>query len=250
MSARFTGRVAIITGASRGIGLAIAQRIVAEGGRVCLTARKVEELTRAVDSLGSDVAVAVAGSSDDADHQEAVIATTLERFGAIDVLINNAGVNPVYGPLLEAEEPALQRILSVNVLGTLAWIRRVHGAWFAAHGGTVVNVGSVAGIQPASGIGFYGASKVAVAHLTTQLAIELAPSVRVNAVAPAVVRTRFAGALYEGREAEVASNYPLGRLGAPEDVANGVAFLASDEASWITGHVLVIDGGLTVNGRL
>lgn len=250
MSARFAGRVAIVTGASRGIGLAIAQRIVAEGGRVCLTARKVDALERAVDSLGSDVAIAVAGSSDDADHQDEAISMTLERFGAIDVLVNNTGVNPVYGPVLEAEEPALQRILSVNVLGTLAWIRRVHAAWFAVHGGSVVNVGSVAGMRPAAGIGFYGVSKAAVAHLTTQLALELAPSVRVNAVAPAVVRTRFAGALYEGREDEVSSNYPLGRLGAPDDVANAVAFLASDEASWITGQVLVLDGGLTLNGRL
>lgn len=246
--ARFTGQVAVVTGASRGIGFAIARRIAAEGGRVCLTARKPEPLQAAVGELGRDIAVAVAGSADDPRHQEEAIEAALSRFGRIDVLVNNAGINPMYGPLLDAPDPAMQRVFAVNVLGTVGWIRKAHSAWFAEHGGVIVNVGSVAGMRPATGIGFYGASKAAVAHITRQLALELAPRVRVNGVAPAVVRTRFAGALYEGREAEVTAGYPLGRLGTPEDVAAAVAFLAGKDANWITGHVVVVDGGLLLGG--
>src|SRR5690606_25732747 len=118
----------------------------------------------------------------------------------------------------------------------------------AGHGGAVVNVASVAGLRPATGIGMYGASKAALIHLTQQLAVELAPAVRVNAVAPAVVKTRFATALYEGREAEVAAAYPLKRLGVPGDVAGAVAYLASDEAAWVTGQTIVVDGGMTCTG--
>jgi len=134
------------------------------------------------------------------------------------------------------------------VLAALGWVQHVHKAWFAGHGGAVVNVASVAGLRPATGIGMYGASKAALIHLTQQLAVELAPAVRVNAVAPAVVKTRFATALYEGREAEVAAAYPLKRLGVPGDVAGAVAYLASDEAAWVTGQTIVVDGGMTCTG--
>lgn len=247
---RLEERVALVTGASRGIGLAVARRIVQEGGRVCLTGRQQEGLDAAVAELGPDVAMAVAGSADDPDHQDASLAAVLERFGRLDVLVNNTGVNPSYGPLAEAELGALRKILEVNVLAALVWTRKACAAGLTREGGAVVNVASVAGIRPAAGIGFYGTSKAALMHLTQQLAVELAPGVRVNAVAPAVVRTRFAGALFEGREAEVVEGYPLGRLGEPEDVAAAVAFLASDDASWITGQTLVIDGGLTLHGGI
>lgn len=247
---RLEERVALVTGASRGIGLAVARRIVQEGGRVCLTGRKQEGLDAAVAELGPDVAMAVAGSADDPDHQDASLAAVLERFGRLDVLVNNTGVNPSYGPLAEAELGVLRKILEVNVLAALVWTRKACAAGLTREGGAVVNVGSVAGIRPAAGIGFYGTSKAALMHLTQQLAVELAPGVRVNMVAPAVVRTRFAGALFEGREAEVVEGYPLGRLGEPGDIAAAVAFLASDDASWITGQTLVIDGGLTLRGGI
>lgn len=242
--------VALVTGASRGIGLAIARRFVQEGGRVCVTGRKQEALDAAVAELGADVAMAVAGSADDPEHQDATIAAVFERFGALDVLVNNTGINPAYGPLRDADFGALRKILEVNVLGALAWTRKAAAAGLSESGGAVVNIASVAGLKPAAGIGFYGTSKAALIHLTQQLAVELAPAVRVNAVAPAVVRTRFAGALFEGREQEVASTYPLGRLGEPEDIAAAVAFLASDDAAWITGQTLVVDGGLTLRGGI
>lgn len=247
-SGRFEGRVALVTGASRGIGLAVAERVVREGGRVCVTGRKQEALDAAVTALGDEVAMAVAGSADDPERQDATLTAVLDRFGRLDVLVNNTGINPTYGPLADADLGALRKILEVNVLGALAWTRKAHAASLGEHGGAVVNLASVAGLRPAAGIGFYGTSKAALMHLTQQLAVELAPGVRVNAVAPAVVKTRFAGALYEGREEQVARAYPLGRLGVPEDIAAAVAFLASDDAAWITGQTLVIDGGLTLQG--
>jgi NAD(P)-dependent dehydrogenase (short-subunit alcohol dehydrogenase family) len=246
---RFAGRVALITGASRGIGLGIAHRLVAESAQVCITARTPEPLAAAVAELGGpSVAISVAGKADDPQHQAEAIRRTLEEFGRIDILINNTGINPAYGPLLDVDLGAARKVLEVNVLAALAWVQQVHRAWMGTHGGSIVNVASVAGLRPAAGIGFYGSSKAALLHLTQQLAVELGPSVRVNAVAPAVVRTRFATALFEGIEADVVQHYPLGRIGEPEDVAAAVAYLASDDAVWITGHTLVVDGGLTLGG--
>jgi NAD(P)-dependent dehydrogenase (short-subunit alcohol dehydrogenase family) len=250
-SSRFTGRAGIVTGASRGIGLAVARRIVAEGGRVCITARNAAALTEAVESLGgAEHAISVAGKADDAEHQAAAVARTLEAFSRIDVLVNNTGINPVAGPLVSFDPAAARKIMDVNVIAALSWVQHVHRAWMSEHGGCVVNVASVAGLGPAADIGFYGASKAALVHLTRQLAAEMGPKVRVNAVAPAVVRTRFATMLFDGREEEVVARYPLGRLGDPDDVAAAVGYLASDDASWVTGHVLVVDGGLTLGGGI
>lgn len=246
---RFEGRTAVVTGASRGIGLGIAERIVAEGGRVCITARKPEALEEAVASLGGpDKAIFVAGRADDLDHQADAVARTLEAFGSIDHLVNNTGINPAYGPMIDLDLAAARKIVEVNCIAALSWTQQVHRAWMKEHGGTVVNISSVAGTKPAPGIGFYGASKAMLIHITEELAVELGPDIRVNAVAPAVVKTRFATALYEGREDEVAAAYPLKRLGVPEDIASVVAFLLSDDASWVTGQLVVIDGGLTLTG--
>jgi 3-oxoacyl-[acyl-carrier protein] reductase len=249
---RFEGRVALITGASRGIGLASAQRIVAEGGRVCITARKPEPLAAAVEALGGpEVAIGVAGRADDIEHQAATVAATLTAFGSLDVLVNNTGINPTYGPLLELDPEAGRKIMEVNVLGSLAWVRESVAAGLGrGRSGAIVNVASIAGLHPSPGIGFYGVSKSALIGLTTQLASELAPSIRVNSVAPAVVKTRFATALYEGHEAETAAGYALGRLGVPEDVAAAVAYLASEDAAWVTGQTLVLDGGITLKSAL
>jgi NAD(P)-dependent dehydrogenase (short-subunit alcohol dehydrogenase family) len=246
---RFEGKVAIVTGASRGIGLGIAERLVAEGAKVVITARKQEALDEAVRHLGGpDVALAVAGKGDDQAHQADAIAKTLDTFGRIDLLVNNTGINPVYGPMIELDLDAARKIFEVNVLSALSWTQQVHKAWMNEHGGSVVNVSSVGGLKPAPGIGFYGSSKAMLIHVTQELAVELGPDIRVNAVAPAVVKTKFATALYEGKEAEVAATYPLKRLGVPEDIGGAVAFLLSEDAAWITGQTVVIDGGITLTG--
>jgi NAD(P)-dependent dehydrogenase (short-subunit alcohol dehydrogenase family) len=243
------GKVAIVTGASRGIGLGIAERLVAEGVRVTITARKAEALEEAVTALGGpERALGLAGNAGDAEHREDAVARTVETFGSVDLLVNNTGINPVYGPLIDLDLDAARKIVEVNSIAALAWVQAAHRAWMGEHGGAVVNVSSVSGVRPAPGISMYGASKAMLISLTESLAVELGPTIRVNAVAPAVVKTRFATALYEGREEEVSAAYPLKRLGEPEDVGSVVAFLLSDESAWLTGQTLVVDGGVTLTG--
>jgi 3-oxoacyl-[acyl-carrier protein] reductase len=242
-------KVAVVTGASRGIGLGIAQRLVEEGARVCITARKPESLAEAVESLGGPTrALGIAGKADDPEHREDVVRRTIETFGSLDLLVNNAGINPVAGPLVEFDLEAARKTVEVNALGALAWTQAAYRAWMKDHGGAVVNISSVSGVRPAPMIGMYGASKAMLISLTETLAVELGPSIRVNAVAPAIVKTAFATPLYEGREEEVAAHYPLRRLGVPEDVAGAVAFLLSADAAWLTGQTITLDGGVTLAG--
>jgi len=245
-----SGRTALVTGGSRGIGLAIARSLVDRGARVVLTARKEEALAAAVAELGGpEVAVAVPGHAGDAEHRSTAVRTAVETFGSLDMLVGNVGVNPVYGPLMDLDLDAFRKIIDTNVVSTLGLVQQAWRAWMAEHGGSVLIVASVAGLRSSEGIAAYGVSKAALINLTTQLAVELGPKVRVNAVAPAVVKTRFAEALYEGREDEVAAQYPVGRLGVPEDVGEAAAFLLGEGAGWITGQTLVLDGGALSRGR-
>jgi NAD(P)-dependent dehydrogenase (short-subunit alcohol dehydrogenase family) len=246
-SRRLEGLTAVVTGASRGIGLAITRRLVADGARVVVTGRKKDVLDAAVAVLPAGSAMGIAGRADDPDHRIEVYDRVAEAWGKLDVIVANAGINPVYGSLMDLDHDAARKIHEVNVLGTLAWIQCAYHhctLGFRKRGGSVVILSSVTGQVPSAGIGYYGVSKAAGAHLARTLAVELGPKIRVNAVAPAVVKTRFAAALYEGKEAEVADSYPLKRLGRPEDVAAAVAYLVSDDASWVTGQVLTLDGGL------
>jgi NAD(P)-dependent dehydrogenase (short-subunit alcohol dehydrogenase family) len=249
---RFVGRVALVTGASRGIGFASAARLIAEGARVGITARKPDGLAAAVEQLGGGThVVAIAGRADDPEHQAEAIETVVREFGQLNVLVNNTGINPAYGPLTELDESIARKIMDVNVLAALSWARQALAAGLGGDGnGAIVNIASIAGLAPSPGIGYYGVSKSALLGLTMQLAAELAPNVRVNAIAPAVVKTKFATALYADNEAEAAARYPLGRLGEPADIGAAVAFLASGDAAWITGQTLVIDGGIRLQAAL
>lgn len=241
----FDGKVAIITGGTRGIGLAIAEELVHGGARVCVTARKPDELEAAVQQLGADNAMASRGSADDEEHQAATVREVVERFGSVDVLVNNAAVNPHFGPIIEAPLSTIRKVMEVNVIAPIAWAQQCWQAGMSEHGGAILNVASVGGVRTGPFLGAYNASKAALIHLTRQMAGEMGPKVRVNAVAPAVVKTYFARALYEGREEESARAYPMKRLGEPHDVGRLAAFLLSDNASWITGETVVIDGGVT-----
>ncbi|MDQ4011335.1 MAG: SDR family oxidoreductase [Actinomycetota bacterium] len=249
-----TGRAALISGASRGIGHAIAAALLARGATVTITARKPDELSAAADELaatvegGANRILALPGNAGDAGARAEAVDRTVERFGSLDVLVNNAGVNPVYGPLMQAGLGAVRKIFDVNVIAALGFMQQAHRAWMGEHGGAVVNIVSVSGLRSTGAIAAYGASKAALIRLTEELAWELGPSIRVNAVAPAVVKTAFSTALYAHGEEQVAKAYPMRRLGTPADVATLVAFLVSDAASWITGETVRVDGGLLATG--
>ncbi|MGH9021581.1 MAG: glucose 1-dehydrogenase, partial [Acidimicrobiia bacterium] len=174
------------------------------------------------------------------------VARCLDSFGRLDILVNNAGTNPQFGLLVDAELAAVEKTWKVNQLAPLHHVQAAWRSWMRQHGGTVLNVASIGGLRAGPMIGAYNVSKAALIHLTRQLAIEMAPGVRVNAVAPAVVKTRFSVALYAKDEEKAAAAYPLRRLGTTDDVAAAVLFLVSDAASWITGEVLVLDGGASV----
>ena len=242
ISTDLSGRTAIITGASRGIGLAIAQRLASDGANVVLTSRKQESADEAAEQVGGN-AIGVAAHAVDEDAAQHCVELTLDRFGGIDILINNAGTNPAYGPLIEQDHGRFAKTFEVNLWAPLLWTSLVVKAWMAEHGGAVVNTASIGGLHQSPNMGMYNATKAALIHVTKQLALELSPRVRVNAICPGVVRTKLAEALWKDHEDAVSSSTALGRIGEPPDVAAAVAFLVSDQASWITGETMVIDGG-------
>ena len=242
-----TGKVALITGASRGIGYGVAEALVARGDRVCITGRNEDALKEAVEQLGADRAVYVAGKAHDEAHQTVAVERAMESFGRVDYLVNNAGTNPVFGPIADLDLGVARKVFETNVISALGFAQKTWHAWQKDNGGAIVNIASVAGIAPSPFIAAYGVSKAALINLTQQLAHEFAPKVRVNSISPAVVKTKFAQALYEGREEEAAASYPLGRLGVPSDIGGAAAFLTSEQSAWVTGQNLVVDGGIFLN---
>ncbi|WP_130343222.1 SDR family oxidoreductase [Herbihabitans rhizosphaerae] len=250
----FDGKTALITGASRGIGYGIAAEFARGGASIVIMSRKPDGIAAAADQLRAEVpgakVLGFAGNAGSDEDRQAVVDTAIKEFGSLDVLVNNTGINPTFGPLMEADLGAVRKIFDVNVVAALGFTQLAHAAWMGEHGGAVVNIASVGGLRSTGAIAAYGASKAALIRLTEELAWELGPGIRVNAVAPAVVKTKFAEALYAEREEESSAGYPMKRLGVPQDVAGLVAFLASDAASWITGETVRVDGGLLATGQL
>jgi NAD(P)-dependent dehydrogenase (short-subunit alcohol dehydrogenase family) len=241
------GQVAIITGGSRGIGLAIARAFRARGAHVVIAARKAEGLAAARGELlateaDGDVHTVVANAGEP-DQAQRCVEETMARFGRLDILVNNAATNPYHGDLLDLDLPRAEKTVRVNQYGMIAWTRYAWKAAMAEHGGVVVNIASVGGLVVDPSIGYYNATKAAMLHLTRQLAYELGPKVRVNAIAPGLIKTELARAVWEARESILTAKLPLRRLGVPDDVANAAVFLATDASSWITGQTLVLDGG-------
>ena len=236
------GRVALVTGASKGIGRAIASTLAASGAKVMLSSRKQEALDQAAATMDGEVAT-FAANAGDPEQAEACVAATVERFERVDILVNNAATNPYQGPTIDVDLSRYDKTFLVNLRGPLVWTQLAHRASMAEHGGSVINIASVGGLSVEPSIGVYNTTKAGIIYLTKTLAAELGPKVRVNAIAPGLVRTDFARALWETNEDALARRLPTRRLGEPEDIAGAALFLASDLASWITGHTLVVDGG-------
>jgi NAD(P)-dependent dehydrogenase (short-subunit alcohol dehydrogenase family) len=242
MEMRLDRRVAIVTGASRGIGLATARALHEAGAQVVLTGRNEDTLQKVVTSLG-ERALACPGNAGRPDHIRACIADAQAAFGKVDILVNNAATNAHFGVVTAVDAPRWHKTWDVNVLGPVLWIQEALDQGLRERGGCIVNVASIGGLMVEPHLGIYNATKAALLHLTRTLAYELAPDIRVNAVAPGLVKTDMSKALWTGAEDRLASATPLGRLGRPEDIAAAITFLVSPAASWITGQTLVVDGG-------
>jgi NAD(P)-dependent dehydrogenase (short-subunit alcohol dehydrogenase family) len=250
MQTGLAGRTAVITGASRGIGKAIAFGFAAEGANVVLSSRRQESLDQVAAELSAkypDVGVlAHAAHAGEPEQAATCVDASVARFGSIDILVNNAGTNPHFGALVDISPAAAAKTTQVNQFAIVLWTQLAWHRSMAEKGGTIINIASIGGILTEPGLGYYNATKAAVIHLTRQFANELAPNVRVNGIAPGVVRTHLAKALWESAEEQVAGALPLRRIGEPDDIADAAVFLAGDQSRWMTGHTLVIDGGATV----
>jgi NAD(P)-dependent dehydrogenase (short-subunit alcohol dehydrogenase family) len=244
------GQVALITGASKGIGRAIAASFADAGAAVMLSSRKQEGLdvaAAAIRDATPEARVAThAANAGDPDQAAACVAACVEELGALDVLVNNAATNPSMGATIDADLGAWDKTFQVNVRGAFVWSQLAWRAWMREHGGCIINLSSIGGLRGDAAIGVYNTTKAAIVHLTRILAVELGPGVRVNAIAPGLVKTDMARALWEPNEEGMARFVPMKRLGEPTDVAGAVAFLASEQAGFITGQTLSVSGGLTM----
>jgi NAD(P)-dependent dehydrogenase (short-subunit alcohol dehydrogenase family) len=248
MQISLDGKVALVTGASKGIGKAIAKTLAEAGAQVMLSSRKPDALEEAASDIDGDTSV-FAANAGDPEQAAACVAATMEAFGRIDILVNNAATNPYFGRTIDIDLPRYDKTHEVNLRGPLVWTQEAWKASMHEHGGSVINIASIGGFQTSQVIGIYDNTKAALMHLTRVLALDLSPSVRVNAIAPGLVKTDMARALWEPGEDQMAKATPLHRLGEPQDIANAALFLASDLSSWMTGNTMIVDGGALVSGH-
>jgi NAD(P)-dependent dehydrogenase (short-subunit alcohol dehydrogenase family) len=239
---RLDGRVAIVTGASRGIGRAIAAAFAAAGAQVMISSRKEDALREAAASMAGEVEIHAANVGDIAAGAACVHAT-LERFGRLDILVNNAATNPYYGPMLEIDPARFDKTIAVNLRGPLLWAQAAWNGAMRESPGVILNISSGGSAYPSAGLGVYDMAKAALNHFTRQLAGEIAPT-RVVGIAPGLIKTDFSSVLVESFGDELAAKLPARRLGEPEDVASLALYLVSDHSSYITGETYFIDGGL------
>ncbi len=252
-----TGKVAIITGSSRGIGRAIAEAYADAGAKVVISSRKqqaCEEVANAINAThGEERAIAIAASISDKAMLQALVSETRQRFGKIDILVCNAASNPYYGPMAGITDEQFRKIFDNNVLANHWLVNMVVPEMIERENGAIVIVSSIGGLIGSDVIGAYNVSKAADFQLVRNLAIEFGRhNVRVNAIAPGVIRTDFAKALWEDPEAEAALKRvaPLGRIGEPDEIAGAAVFLASKAGAYVTGQGIVVDGGTTIRGGL
>jgi NAD(P)-dependent dehydrogenase (short-subunit alcohol dehydrogenase family) len=242
-------KVIVVTGASRGIGEAIARAAVENGAKVVLASRKQADLDKVAGSLPADRAIALACHTGKAEDVDAMFARAIEKFGRIDGVVNNAATNPYFGPLIDTPDSAIDKTFEVNVRGYLYVARAfVKHARTREGGGSIVNIASIAGLRSSPMQGIYGATKAAVISMTQTLAFELGGSkIRVNAIAPGLVETKFASAIVNNPmlRDHVVNRTPLQRHAQPPEIAGAAVYLLSDAASFTTGTVLVVDGGFT-----
>ena len=244
MEISLSGKTALVTGASRGIGKAIAKSFVDAGAQVMLTSRKEDALRAAANEMDGETEI-FAANAGDIEQGQACVDATMKRFGKIDILVNNAATNPYFGDTLGVDSSRFDKTFQVNLKGPLFWSQAVWNASMQKNPGVILNIASVGGLRAEHGLGVYNLTKAAVIHLTSQLACELGKT-RVVGIAPGLVKTLFASVLIENVGDKLAAALPTKRLGEPQDIANLALFLCSDLASWITGETYVIDGGAGV----
>ena len=245
MDLRLDGKVALVTGGSKGIGREIATAYAQSGAKVMITSRKADACELAASEIGNGCEW-FASNVGYEDQVESLVDHTLDTFGAIDILVNNAGANPYAGPTINVDVPRWNKTIQVNmtaplVLTQLCWNKYMKESM---GGCSIINISSVGGLTTHEQLGVYDVAKAGLIHLTKQLAAELGPKVRVNCIAPGLIKTDFAKILWDGeRGAEVAASYPMGRLGETSDIAGCATWLAAETGSWITGQTIVMDGG-------
>jgi NAD(P)-dependent dehydrogenase (short-subunit alcohol dehydrogenase family) len=244
------GRIAVITGGSRGIGLACAVELAAAGAHVVITGRNRQSLEAAQARLGEDCMI-FEGDAGNADDIDACLKQAMQRYGRIDILVNNAGGPLEFGAMLDLPVANLDATWQLNLRGPYLWIQTAWRLWMREQGGVVLNIASLGGISLQPGMGAYSISKAALLHMTRILAAELSPKVRVNAIAPGIVRTDATADFIQSGGPAMGARLPLQRFGHAQDIADACRFLVSDKSSWITGETLVIDGGSLVQwGRI